>query len=50
MVVDDVRQVLANDMATGGSEDIADKKDIHLEMLAERVIRCSAWHRMVGSR
>ncbi len=30
VVVEDVRQVLADDMATGGSEDIADKEDIHL--------------------
>jgi DNA-binding IscR family transcriptional regulator len=36
MVVEDVRKVFANDMATGGAEDVAHKKYIHCEMLAER--------------
>jgi hypothetical protein len=34
IIFEDVGQMFADDMAAGGAEDIADKKDIHDKMLA----------------
>lgn len=38
----DVRKVLVYDMAAGGAEDVADKKDVHLKILHGREARDSA--------